>query len=120
MRKETSASIVIRFKNRFSHSRLTEEEVIKFIEQNEEFLSEVHKSIGRTNMDEFYYHYISEKKKQMANKEIEDNAAKSVMIPQIMAQIGGNSSNSASKNILYLEANGNNNFNSNGRGYFAF
>jgi hypothetical protein len=43
----------------FSHSRLsTEKEVFSFIENNTDFINELIRKIGRTNIDEFYYEYM--------------------------------------------------------------
>jgi len=47
---------------RFAHNRLTYEEVKKFIETNEEFLNELLVQTGRTNMNDYFFQYIKEKK----------------------------------------------------------
>lgn len=48
---------------KFSHSRLNEDEIFKFIEQNEEFILHLYKTMGRTNMDDFLQKYLQDKGK---------------------------------------------------------
>jgi hypothetical protein len=46
---------------RFSHVRLTQEQIPKFIRDNEAFLHEVFSTMGYTNLREYYLQYLNEK-----------------------------------------------------------
>ena len=58
---------------KFSHDRLTAEQLMDFIKDNESFLFETRQKFGRTNMDEFFDVYLKEKK--------EKNTPDNLMIP---------------------------------------
>jgi hypothetical protein len=46
---------------RFSHVRLSSDQIPKFIRENDQFLQEVYTTTGRTNLGEFYLNYLKEK-----------------------------------------------------------
>ncbi len=65
----------------FSHSRLsTEKEVFSFIENNIDFINELIRKIGRTNIDEFYYEYMKINQKHYMNSIIPDEYDRSMNI----------------------------------------
>lgn len=65
----------------FSHSRLsTEKEVFSFIENNTDFINELIRKIGRTNIDEFYYEYMKINQKHYMNSIIPDEYDRSMSI----------------------------------------
>ena len=70
---------------KFSHQRLSEEDIYKFIEQNEEFLMHLYRTMGRTNMDDFLQRYLQDKKK--TPEQIKSILPPSnVMLPQSLQQ----------------------------------
>jgi hypothetical protein len=40
----------------------SDEEILKFIEENEEYITDMYKTYGKTNLDEYYLQYLKEKK----------------------------------------------------------
>lgn len=46
---------------RFSHIRLTPDQIPKFIRENDQFMHEVYTTSGRTNLGEFYLNFLKEK-----------------------------------------------------------
>jgi hypothetical protein len=67
---------------RFSHQRLSESDIKKFIQQNEDFLIDVYKNFGKTNMDDYLFQYISEKTNRNAKEYLESlRVPKTAMIP---------------------------------------
>jgi len=57
--------------NRFSHVRLSEEEINKFLQDNEEFMFDLQKTNGKTNMDDYFYKYLQEKNKLLDEKNMD-------------------------------------------------
>jgi hypothetical protein len=43
---------------------ITDEEIMKFIEDNEEYLADLYKTYGKSNLDEYYFRYMKEKKNE--------------------------------------------------------
>lgn len=76
---------------RFSHNRLSDDDIRRFVEQNEEFLTDLYRNYGKTNMDDYYFQYIKVKKNKneqewMDSLKIPSNA----MIPSNMNQVNVN------------------------------
>lgn len=57
---------------RFSHSRLTDDDIKTFIETNEEFMNELYRHNGTSNMNDYYFQYIKEKKSQNIKEYLEN------------------------------------------------
>ena len=51
--------------------RLSEEELNKFLEDNEDFMFEIQKTNGKTNMDDYFHKFLQEKKKLSDEKNLE-------------------------------------------------
>lgn len=67
MKKRTSVGSYI---TSFSHKRLeSEEEINKFINQNEPFIEEIYKKFGKTNLDDYYINHLKSKKGSNLNAE---------------------------------------------------
>jgi hypothetical protein len=76
----------------YSHERLSPEGIRRFLEQNEEFIIQVYKSCGKTNMDDFFFQHISNKFQQDAHTYLEGvKVPKATMIPSSMSQTNLNS-----------------------------
>ena len=48
--------------------RLIEEDIDKFLEENEDFMIEIQKTNGKTNMDDYFFKYLQQKKKLTEEK----------------------------------------------------
>lgn len=68
---------------RFSHERLNDEAIFPFIKENEQFLFEIRKKYGATNMDDFFNYYLKQK------NALPDN----VMIPDCIKNVDLNDAN---------------------------
>jgi hypothetical protein len=62
---------VDKFLLRFSHSRLSEDDIKNFIETNEDFMNELYRHNGTSNMNDYYFQYIKEKKSQNIKEYLE-------------------------------------------------
>lgn len=91
--------------NRFSHKRLNEEELHRFIEQNEDFLHELRQTIGRTNMDDYFDNYLKEKNKNI-NLNVYQNiqVPRNAMIPAQMNPVNINNISNLPKNMLVQQS----------------
>ena len=74
----------------FSHDRLTAEQLMDFIKDNESFLMETKQQFGRTNMDDFFNEYLKQKKK---------NVPDHLMMPDILKNTDDNENIEVNKNI---------------------
>lgn len=66
----------------FKHNLLTEPELQKFMQENEEFLLKILKDKGQTNLSDIFLNYLAQKQKL----EIEKSMPKDVMIPPSLIQ----------------------------------
>jgi hypothetical protein len=70
----------------FSHRRLEPNQIMIFIEENEDFLDQVFAQNGTTNLGEYYHHFKREKDKRRQEQQREQYAAKlkSSLLPEDM------------------------------------
>lgn len=52
--------------------RLNEEDINKFLEDNEDFMFDIQKTNGKTNMDDYFHKYLQEKKKLTEEKNVDN------------------------------------------------
>jgi hypothetical protein len=76
---------------KFSHNRLSEEQIKQFIEQNIDFLKDIYNLYGKSNMDDYFFQYIKEKHNQ-SEKEYRESikVPSTAMIPGNMSQVNVN------------------------------